>query len=65
MVDVEFPIDVVVLTRDGLREHRFDVDDLAETHEFWHNQLRVALAELPTGWVAPLLSPLTADREPE
>ncbi len=62
VVDVEFPIDVVVLTADGLREHRFDGDELAATHEFWHNQLRLALAEVPKEWAAPLLpDPIPSD----
>src|SRR4029077_14934664 len=57
VVDVEFPIDVVVMSDIGLREQRFQPEDLAGTHEFWHNQLRIALAELPTAWATALWSP--------
>jgi putative proteasome-type protease len=65
VVDVDFPIDVVVLAPDGLRQHRFGSEELAETHEFWHNQLRIALAELPTAWATPLLASATDPPEPE
>ena len=57
VVDVEFPIDVVVLGEAGLRQQRFQPDDLADAHEFWHNQLRIALAELPTAWATSLWNP--------
>lgn len=55
VVDVEFPIDVVVLRDGELRTHRFVADDLADAAGSWHSQLRVALAELPTAWAIPLL----------
>ena len=56
-VDVEFPIDVVVWVDGELREQRFEAADLAEVHDFWHLQLRVALAELPTVWSTALWQP--------
>lgn len=60
VTDVEFPIDTVAITDHGLRQQRFQLDDLAEVHESWHLQLRIALAELPTAWATPLWQPPTA-----
>jgi putative proteasome-type protease len=58
VVDVEFPIDVVVLAGDGrFSRRRFDGDDLAVAHKFWHERLHAALAEFPIDWAAPLWSP--------
>jgi hypothetical protein len=39
VVDVEFPIDVVVWVDGELRELRFEAAELAEVHDFWHSQL--------------------------
>jgi|EndMetStandDraft_3_1072993.scaffolds.fasta_scaffold196098_1 putative proteasome-type protease len=61
VVDVEFPIDVVVLRDGELRTHRFTSDDLDAASSFWHNQLRVALAELPTAWAEPILGAAAHD----
>jgi putative proteasome-type protease len=55
VVDVEFPIDVVVMRDGELREHRFEPGDVAHASSFWHTQLRVALAEFPTAWAGPLI----------
>ena len=55
VVDVDFPMDVVVLRDRVLRTHRFIADDLADAAHSWRIQLRVALAELPTAWAVPLL----------
>ncbi|MET0147487.1 MAG: proteasome-type protease [Ilumatobacteraceae bacterium] len=54
VVDVEFPIDVVVLSGGRLQQSRFEPEDLAEAHDFWHRRLRDALDDLPTAWAAPL-----------
>jgi len=54
VVDVEFPIDVVVLRDGELRHQRFEPDDLAATHRFWHQRLQAALEELPTSWATEL-----------
>jgi putative proteasome-type protease len=61
VVDVEFPIDVVVLQAGELREHRFTADDLSAASSFWHHQLRVALADLPTSWAQPILGAAAHD----
>ena len=55
VVDVDFPIDVVVWSSGELREARFDAGDLAAVHDLWHDRLRTALAELPLGWTARLV----------
>jgi putative proteasome-type protease len=55
VVDVDFPIDVVVQRDRCLRTQRFVTADLADVSTAWHSQLRVALAELPTAWAIPLI----------
>ena len=56
VVDVEFPIDLVLLVgADGvLHEHRFTSADLASAHAFWHERLQSSLAEFPMDWAAPM-----------
>jgi putative proteasome-type protease len=55
VVDVEFPIDVVVMGGNELRHRRFERDDLQAAHDQWHAQLRDAVMTLPTDWAAELL----------
>jgi putative proteasome-type protease len=55
VVDVEFPIDVVVMSDGSLRHERFEPDDLAATHDSWQHHLQAALAALPLEWAAGLL----------
>ena len=55
VVDVEFPIDVVVLTEGEVRDQRFEADELAPAHDSWHDHLHDALLALPTEWSAGLL----------
>ncbi|MET0461365.1 MAG: proteasome-type protease [Ilumatobacteraceae bacterium] len=67
--DVEFPIDVLAFSEGGLRHRRFQPEDLADVHDAWHVQLRVAVTELPTAWTTPLWRPsdereVDADRDP-
>ena len=54
--DVDFPVDVAVLPRDGnrFRRHRFQFDELAPVHDEWNRQLRAALEQLPDQWVSSL-----------
>lgn len=55
VVDVEFPIDVVVL-RDGVvRERRYEPDELAAVLDAWQAHLRDGLEAVPTEWTASLL----------
>ena len=61
VVDVEFPIDVVVLRDGELREQRFSADDLEPASTFWQHQLRLALADLPTSWAEPLIGAIARD----
>jgi putative proteasome-type protease len=61
VVDVEFPIDVVVMHEGVLREQRFTADDLEPAASFWQHQLRVALADLPTAWAEPLIGTIARD----
>jgi putative proteasome-type protease len=55
VVDVEFPIDVVVMSDGVLRHERFEPDDLAAAHDSWQHHLQDALAALPLEWAAALL----------
>jgi putative proteasome-type protease len=55
VVDVEFPIDVVVLSGGAFRQQRFEATDLDGAHEFWHGQLLAALAGFPMEWAAALV----------
>lgn len=54
--DVDFPVDVAVLPRDGKRftRQRFLVEDLSHVHDEWHGHLRAALDELPDQWASAL-----------
>ena len=62
VVDVGFPIDVVVWTAGELREQRFEPDDLATVHALWDRRLREALDDLPTSWAAALHAPPAEQR---
>ena len=57
--DVDFPIDVAVLSRDGatFRSRRFEESDLADQHDTWNRLLREAFAAMPTGWARALANP--------
>ena len=55
VVDVEFPIDVVLLRQSGFQRYRFGARDLENTHAWWHERLRRSLDELPMDWAEPLL----------
>jgi putative proteasome-type protease len=58
VVDVDFPIDVVVWADGTLREQRYDPGDLAAVHELWDRRLREALDDLPTEWARALHAPI-------
>ena len=62
VVDVEFPIDVVVITDGELRQHRYEPDDLAAAHDSWQRHLEEAVVVLPIGWAARLLPASAEDR---
>ena len=55
VVDVEFPIDIVVISDGELRAQRFERDDLAATHDSWQHHLQEAVSALPIEWAAGLL----------
>lgn len=58
VVDVAFPIDVIVfdpLTR-SFWQQRFDAAALASAAEWWQQCLRAALGEFPMDWAKSLLS---------
>jgi putative proteasome-type protease len=59
VVDVEFPIDLVLLVAtDGvLRQHRFTAEDLTIAQGFWRQQLQDALEAFPLTWATPILRP--------
>jgi putative proteasome-type protease len=56
VVDVDFPIDVVIDdgTGTGFRQCRFTADDLAAARDGWHAELERALRAFPMGWADPL-----------
>jgi putative proteasome-type protease len=56
VVDVEFPIDLVLLvaTDNVLRRHRFSAHDLTEPQGFWQQRLQEALNGFPMSWAAPI-----------
>ena len=61
VVDVEFPIDIVVMNDGELRDKRFEREDLAAAHDSWQDHLVDALAALPLEWADGLLP--STDRE--
>lgn len=58
--DVDFPVDVVVYSRDQCRiiEHRFEKEDVMELSHWWQERLRTSLTELPAAWVDQILGKL-------
>lgn len=56
VTDVDFPIDVIVYDAagGGVHRHRFDVEQLADAHTFWHDRLLTALDEFPMSWAEPM-----------
>jgi putative proteasome-type protease len=54
--DVDFPIDVAVLPRDGVgfRSRRFEESDLADQHDAWNRMMREAVTAMPTEWAVSL-----------
>ncbi len=51
VVDVDFPIDVIVTTHDGQwRRSRFTATELGPAHTWWHEQLQQALQAFPMDW---------------
>ena len=63
--DVDFPIDVAVLSRhgDAFNSRRFDEADLTAQHDAWNALLRGALASMPSAWAAELSEPVDDRRE--
>ncbi|MBI2192682.1 MAG: peptidase [Planctomycetes bacterium] len=58
--DVDFPIDVVLYARDSYRilEHRYDKDDFKDISNWWQEQLRQSVHELPSQWMDRIFSEL-------
>lgn len=57
VTDVDFPIDVAVLTHDAKAPNlvRLSEAELADAHDWWRAQLGTALSGLPLGWATDLL----------
>jgi putative proteasome-type protease len=57
VTDVDFPLDMVVFRADTgqLRQQRFTADMLTDTTDWWRQQLKSALDQLPLSWADPLL----------
>jgi len=58
--DVDFPIDVLLYTRNTfeLIEHRYDRDDLHEISNWWQERMRRSVRELPSEWIESAFSKL-------
>ncbi len=64
VVDVAFPIDVIVfdpVTR-SLHQERFDAAALASAAEWWQQTLQTALGQFPMNWANSLLSNLSSTK---
>lgn len=64
VVDVAFPIDVIVFdpaTR-SLHQERFDAPALANAAEWWQQSLQTALGKFPMNWANTLLSNLSSTK---
>lgn len=57
VTDVDFPLDVVVLslTTGQLNHQRYTADMVVATNHWWQRQLESALDRLPLSWAEPLL----------
>lgn len=58
--DVDFPIDAVLYLPDTFRivEHRYQEEDLLEISNWWQENLRRTLRELPEDWIEEAFSKL-------
>jgi putative proteasome-type protease len=56
--DVDFPLDVVLYRPNTYEivEHRFEHSDLAHVSAWWNSHLKELIREVPSGWVAQVLS---------
>jgi len=64
VVDVAFPIDVIVFdpTTRSLYQQRFDAPDLANATDWWRRCLQTALEKFPLGWANSLLSNVSSTK---
>ena len=66
--DVDFPIDVVLYSPNTFRfvEHRFQEEDLADISNWWQEQLRETMSNLPDDWIEEAFAKLgrIPEREP-
>ena len=66
--DVDFPIEIAVFDRSawgrGFSLRRFEEVDVVETLDEWHRRLRVALTDLPAGWMNQLNLPYDTEIRP-
>ncbi|MCU0415637.1 MAG: peptidase [Cytophagaceae bacterium] len=55
--DVDFPLDVLVYYKDSKQvvEHRFEKKDMSDISTYWDAQLKNALANIPEGWMFPIV----------
>ena len=67
--DVDFPIDAVLYVPNTFRivEHRYQEEDLLEISNWWQENLRRTLLDLPEDWIEEAFSKLhpAAERKPE
>jgi putative proteasome-type protease len=64
--DVEFPIDVVAYRSGSFvtHEHRFLEPELVHLPAFWGDRLRQSVADLPPGWIEPLIQRIASPVSP-
>lgn len=64
VVDVAFPIDVIVFDplTGSFSQQRFDAPALASAAAWWQQCLRAALGEFPMDWAKPLLANISSTK---
>lgn len=66
-VDVGFPMDIILYKCDSYQivEHRFEHSDLRETAEWWNDNFRDAVNNLPSSWMNVALEKLNIEKIPD
>jgi putative proteasome-type protease len=62
-VDVGFPIDVILCTRNSrkLHEHRYQGPELQDISRWWQEKMRSSVLELPSEWIERAFSALLTE----
>lgn len=64
-VDVDFPLDVVLYPRGSFQitEYRLEEKDLAEARDWWNENFRQSVRNLPSNWMEPVFAKLKVPRD--